>query len=95
MFETAIGTVAAFFTTVSYVPQVRKAWRTRHTGDLSLKMLAILSMGLALWVVYGFMKGDWVIVVANFISLSMLANLIVFKVIELRAHAGGGRQNAA
>lgn len=87
MFETIIGGLAAFFTTVSYVPQVKKAWTTRETGDLSLKMLLILGAGLAMWVAYGFMKGDWVIIVANSISLSLLGNLVWFKMRE------GARKN--
>jgi MtN3 and saliva related transmembrane protein len=85
MFETIIGGFAAFCTTVSYIPQVLKAWRTRETGDLSLKMLLILGTGLALWVVYGFLRGDWVIVVANAISVSMLANLVWFKLREKKS----------
>jgi hypothetical protein len=35
--ETLIGAAAAFCTTVSYVPQLRKCWETGETGDLSLK----------------------------------------------------------
>lgn len=80
MLETFIGGFAAFCTTVSYVPQVWKAWKTRETGDLSLKMLLILATGLAAWVLYGFLKGDWVIVIANSISVTMLANLIYLKI---------------
>jgi MtN3 and saliva related transmembrane protein len=82
MLDTFIGGFAAFCTTVSYVPQVKKAWQTRETGDISLKMLLLLATGLGLWVAYGFMKSDWVIIVANSISLAMLANLIWFKLHE-------------
>jgi MtN3 and saliva related transmembrane protein len=48
--ETLIGAAAAFCTTVSYVPQLRKCWTTGETGDLSLKML-LLAAGLSLWIV--------------------------------------------
>jgi MtN3 and saliva related transmembrane protein len=85
--ETLIGFVAAFCTTVSYVPQVRKCWKTHSTGDLSLKMILLLATGISLWVVYGVMKSDMVIIAANVVSLLFLANLIFFKVKELR---GGG-----
>ena len=80
--ETLVGFVAAFCTTVSYIPQVKKCWQTGSTGDLSLKMLAILATGIALWVVYGIMKGDIVIIVANAVSLLFLLNLLFFKVRE-------------
>ena len=46
--ETLIGGAAAFCTTVSYVPQLRKCWTTGETGDLSLKMLLLLVAGLLL-----------------------------------------------
>jgi MtN3 and saliva related transmembrane protein len=90
-FETLIGFAAAFCTTVSYVPQVKKCWQTGSTGDLSLKMLAILATGIALWVVYGVLKGDMVIIIANSVSLLLLANLLVFKVRETAT----GRQQEA
>jgi MtN3 and saliva related transmembrane protein len=88
MLETFIGGFAAFCTTVSYIPQVKKAWATHETGDLSLKMLLILSAGLALWIVYGFLKGDWVIIVANGVSLAMLGNLVWFKMHENSGQGG-------
>jgi MtN3 and saliva related transmembrane protein len=80
--ETLIGFAAAFCTTVSYIPQVKKCWQTGSSGDLSLKMLLILATGIGLWVLYGILKGDMVIVIANSVSLLLLGNLIVFKVRE-------------
>jgi MtN3 and saliva related transmembrane protein len=38
---TVIGGLAAFCTTVSYVPQLKKCWETGHAGDLSIKMFLI------------------------------------------------------
>jgi MtN3 and saliva related transmembrane protein len=81
--STAIGLIAAFCTTVSYIPQVVKCWKTRKAGDISLKMLLTLATGLALWVSYGFINADWVIVGANAVSLLLLANLLLFKMREL------------
>src|SRR4029077_9055582 len=48
-----IGLAAAFCTTISYFPQLKKCWNTGSAGDLSLKMFSILAVGIALWVVYG------------------------------------------
>jgi MtN3 and saliva related transmembrane protein len=88
--ETLVGFAAAFCTTVSYIPQVKKCWQTGSTGDLSLKMLLILATGIGLWVVYGILKGDMVIIIANAVSLALLGNLLVFKVRETTA---GGRRH--
>jgi MtN3 and saliva related transmembrane protein len=91
--ETLIGFAAAFCTTVSYVPQVKKCWQTHSTGDLSLKMIVLLSAGISLWVVYGAMRGDVVIIAANSVSLLFLANLLAFKLKEIwRQRAGSGRR---
>ena len=83
--DSVIGAAAAFCTTVSYVPQLRKCWTTGETGDLSLKMLLLLATGLALWMVYGFMRGDAVIIIANGISLTLLGCILYFKLRENKA----------
>ncbi|MGH9811215.1 MAG: SemiSWEET transporter, partial [Terriglobia bacterium] len=50
---TAIGLLAAFCTTVAFLPQVIQTWRTRSTKDLSLPMFSIFTTGIFLWLVYG------------------------------------------
>jgi len=76
---TAIGLVAAFCTTISYIPQIKKIWDTGETHDISLKMFLILAAGIALWIVYGAMQGDAVIILANSVSLTFLATILFFK----------------
>jgi MtN3 and saliva related transmembrane protein len=83
--ETSIGALAAFCTTVSYFPQLKKCWQTGQAGDLSLKMFLILSLGVALWAVYGVFKADWVIIAANSVSLALLMGILFFKLRERRA----------
>ncbi len=78
-FDTMVGGAAAFCTTVSYFPQLKKAWESGHTGDLSLTMLIVLSCGLALWTVYGFMRKDPVIIIANSISVACLMTILALK----------------
>lgn len=80
MTVTLIGLVAAFCTTVSYIPQLKKIWDTGETGDISLKMFLILAGGIALWIVYGVLQHDAVIILANSVSLSLLAAILFFKV---------------
>ena len=91
---TIIGLAAACGTTFSYIPQVRKLWRTRSAADLSLWMILLLSTGVSLWIVYGILQEDAVIIIANAISLLLLANILVFKLLELR-RGRSGRQRAA
>jgi MtN3 and saliva related transmembrane protein len=79
---TAVGSLAAFCTTVSYYPQLKKCWETGQAGDLSLKMFLILSAGIALWVVYGILKPDYVVIAANSVSLLLLCGILFFKLRE-------------
>jgi MtN3 and saliva related transmembrane protein len=83
-FTTFIGLAAACCTTASYIPQLKKCWDTGETEDLSFKMLLILSSGIALWVVYGILQRDWVIILANCVSLLLLFGILFFKLREMR-----------
>jgi MtN3 and saliva related transmembrane protein len=79
---TLIGLIAAVGTTLSYVPQLKKCWETGRADDLSLKMFCILAFGVAMWVVYGVLKKDAVIILANSVSLCLLAGILFFKLRE-------------
>jgi MtN3 and saliva related transmembrane protein len=79
---TLIGLIAAVGTTLSYVPQLKKCWETGKADDLSLKMFCILAFGVAMWVVYGVLKKDAVIILANSVSLCLLAGILFFKLRE-------------
>ena len=79
-FDTIIGLAAAVCTTGANLPQLKKAWTSGQTDDISLNMLLVLACGLALWVTYGVLKGDIVIILANGISLALIAALIFLKV---------------
>jgi MtN3 and saliva related transmembrane protein len=82
---TVIGIFAAFCTTVSYFPQLKKCWETNSAGDLSLKMFSVLAVGIALWIVYGYLQSDWVIVLANAVSFCCLLGILYFKLREVFA----------
>jgi len=77
---TYVGAGAAFLSSLSYIPQVRKAWPRGSTTDLSLTMLAVLTCGLSLWIVYGVIRADWVIVAANGIGATLAGMVLGFKI---------------
>ena len=79
-----IGVAAAALTSLSYIPQVRKARPRGSTADLSLKMLVALTTGLLLWVGYGLLKGDWVIVAANSVGGALSATVLACKIRDMR-----------
>jgi MtN3 and saliva related transmembrane protein len=77
---TAIGLLAAVLTTVAFVPQAVKTWRTRSTGDISLGMFGILVAGIATWLVYGALIRDVPLVLANAVTLALAGAILVLKI---------------
>jgi MtN3 and saliva related transmembrane protein len=61
---------------------------TGSAGDLSLKMFLTLAAGVALWVVYGLLKSDVVIIIANAVSFVLLMGILYFQLGEHRASEG-------
>jgi MtN3 and saliva related transmembrane protein len=76
---TVIGLAAAVCTTAANLPQLKKAWTTGQTDDISLKMLMLFACGVGLWVVYGVLQKDIIIILANGVSLALLGALMYLK----------------
>ena len=74
-----LGTVAGLCTTIAFLPQVLKVWRTRSAHDISLGMYAILAIGIVFWLTYGWILGIWPVIIANAVTLVLVAVLIVMK----------------
>ncbi|MBI2870785.1 MAG: SemiSWEET transporter [Candidatus Omnitrophica bacterium] len=77
---TWVGCVAATLTTLAFIPQVVKTWRTRRTQDISLAMYAVFTFGVGLWLAYGVLLGEWPIIAANAIVLIFSAIVLVLKI---------------
>ena len=84
---TVIGLAAAVCTIAANLPQLKKAWITGQTDNLSLKTLLLFGSGLMLWVIYGLLQRDAVIMLANGISLLILSVILYLKVIQERARS--------
>ena len=72
--ETIVGVGASVFTATSLLPQLIKLIKEKKSQDVSIVMLAVLFTGLALWIVYGILKRDWIIVVSN--SFALIVNFL-------------------
>ena len=75
-----LGYCAGFLTTVSFIPQAVKIWRSRSAHDVSLPMLTLLALGLLLWAVYGFITCTVPIILANVITLILVLAVVGLKV---------------
>jgi len=74
-----LGYLAGFCTTLSFVPQVMRAFRTRHCDDLSWAWLFVFQCGLACWFIYGLILTNWPMILANSITMSMCFVLMGMK----------------
>ena len=74
-----LGLIAGLFTTVAFVPQVVKIWKSRHAKDISLAMFAIFSTGVALWIVYGFTIGSLPVILSNSITFALALAILALK----------------
>lgn len=72
----SIGMLAAFLTTTAFFPQVIKTVRTKSTGDLSLPMYTLMFTGTIGWLIYGLLKHDLPVTLAN--AVSSLASFVIF-----------------
>jgi MtN3 and saliva related transmembrane protein len=75
-----IGSLAAMLTTLSFVPQVWKTWRTRDVSGISLVMYAAFTTGVGLWLVYGLMLGEMPIIVANAITFTLALLILAMRI---------------
>ncbi|MEP7266304.1 MAG: SemiSWEET family transporter [Saprospiraceae bacterium] len=74
-----VGLFGAFLGSITFVPQVFRAWKTKSTGDLSYWMIGILILNVSTWLFYGSVKKDIAIIIANGIILILAFVLLIFK----------------
>lgn len=73
------GYVGSFLSSVTFLPQVVKAWQTKSVGDLSLTMMLIVVVNTCIWIVYGIGKHANPIIVCNGIICFLALLLVYFK----------------
>ena len=74
-----IGYIAMSLTTAAFAPQALHTLKTRDVSGISLAMYASFTVGVALWLVYGLLRGDWPIIVGNSITLLLALLILVLK----------------
>ena len=79
-----IGYVAAFCTTIAFVPQALKVYKTKRTKDLSLGMFSIFSFGVFCWLLYGLHIEDTPVIVANVITFILAFYIFAIKLTNLK-----------
>jgi MtN3 and saliva related transmembrane protein len=73
--------LAGTLTSVAAVPQLIKTLRTRHARDISVWQPLLLSLGVALWLIYGIMINDMPLILANIVPLACNVLLTILKLL--------------
>lgn len=76
---TILGLVAGICTSTSLLPQLIKIIKEKQVEDLSIGMFVTLTIGVALWIVYGVMKSDLPIIITNAFSLLLNVCILVLR----------------
>jgi MtN3 and saliva related transmembrane protein len=76
---TILGFFAGFLTTVSFLPQVVKTWKSRSASDLSLGMLSVFSVGVMCWLIYGFLLQESPMIFWNSVTLILVLVILILK----------------
>ena len=79
-----LGSMAAFCTTIAFVPQAVTIHKTRSTRDISLAMFSIFTLGVMLWLVYGLVIERWPIIIANAVTFTLAGYILYMKATEHR-----------
>ena len=74
-----IGFFAAFCTTVAFLPQAIKVYKTRSTKDISLYMFLIFTVGVLSWLIYGLIINDLPVILANAVTLVLSLFILIYK----------------
>jgi len=78
-FTTVLGLVAGALTTIAYLPQLIKTWKSKSAEDLSWSMLITLCVGIVLWLIYGTYVHDLPVILANVVTLMLSSVILVLK----------------
>lgn len=75
-----LGLAAGTITSITFLPQVIRIWKTRSVKDISLLMVLLLVTGTVCWLTYGLLKNDAAIIYTNVMVLIMSLVIFYFKI---------------
>ena len=74
-----IGTIAGILVLLSFIQQIMKAYKTKKMFDVSAHLMILIASGMFLWVIYGFIKSDPVIIGTNATGFALNITLLIMK----------------
>jgi MtN3 and saliva related transmembrane protein len=81
-----IGYCAAFLTTIAFLPQAIRSWRSRDLSGISLGMYALFTFGVGLWLIYGLIIERWPLILANAMTFALALSILILKLRHTSQH---------
>lgn len=79
---TSLGLLAGTLTTIAFLPQLIKTWRTQSAKDLSFTWLILFTSGVSLWLLYGILIRSLPVIASNAVTLLLTLIILSFKLRE-------------
>lgn len=76
-----LGFLGGTLTSIAFLPQVFKIYKTQSADDLSMGMFLIFSTGVCLWLWYGILSKSWPLIFANAFTL-----IFCFLILAMAIH---------
>ena len=73
------GLIAGAVTSLGFIPQLVKGYRTKKLEDISYYMPAVLAIGMLMWFFYGILKEALAVILANVFGVTCCIILIIMK----------------
>lgn len=74
-----MGHLGSFLSSITFMPQVYKAWKSKRIGDLSIYTILIVLCSTIIWLVYGLGYMLWPVIICNAIICALSFLLLYFK----------------
>ncbi|MBK7375282.1 MAG: SemiSWEET transporter [Ferruginibacter sp.] len=75
-----LGLAAGTITSITFLPQVIRIWKTKSVKDMSMLMMLLLIAGTVCWLTYGLLMKDAAIIYTNVMVLAMSLVMFYFKI---------------
>ena len=73
------GLIAGVVTSLGFIPQLVKGYKTKKLEDVSYYMPAVLAVGMTMWFIYGFLIEALAVILANTFGVTCCIILIIMK----------------
>jgi MtN3 and saliva related transmembrane protein len=74
-----LGMTAGCVTSINFLPQVIKTWRTKSAADISLLMFTFATIPVIMWLAYGIILQNVPIIFTNSMVLFFSLIMLYFK----------------